>query len=59
MTLTQGKYHQVKRMLASVGHLVVGLHRSKIGALGLPADLLAGQWRALGLAELDLIRQSA
>jgi 16S rRNA pseudouridine516 synthase len=56
MTLTQGKYHQVKRMLASVGHLVVGLHRSKMGALSLPSDLLPGQWRALSLAQLDLIR---
>jgi 16S rRNA pseudouridine516 synthase len=58
MTLTQGKYHQVKRMLASVGHLVVGLHRSKIGQLSLPHDLLPGQWRALSLDQLDLIKHA-
>jgi 16S rRNA pseudouridine516 synthase len=59
MTLTQGKYHQVKRMLASVGHLVVGLHRSKMGALSLPPSLEPGQWRALSMDELDLIKRNA
>ena len=52
MTLTQGKYHQVKRMLAAVGHLVVGLHRSKMGKLSLPSDLLPGQWRIMTPQEL-------
>jgi 16S rRNA pseudouridine516 synthase len=47
MTLTQGKYHQVKRMMASVGHLVVALHRSQIGFLKLPLELGAGEWRYL------------
>lgn len=45
LTLTQGKYHQVKRMLAATGHHVVGLHRSRIGSLVLPDDLRPGQWR--------------
>lgn len=44
LTLTEGKYHQVKRMLAAVGNRVEGLHRSRIGGLGLPADLAPGQW---------------
>lgn len=52
LTLTQGKYHQVKRMLAAVGNRVESLHRSRIGALALPADLLPGQWRWLEPAEL-------
>ena len=52
MTLTQGKYHQVKRMLAAVGHLVVGLHRSQMGKLRLPGDLLPGQWRMMTAQEL-------
>lgn len=52
MTLTEGKYHQVKRMLAAVGNRVEGLHRSQIGGLKLPDDLLPGQWR--WLSELDL-----
>lgn len=47
LTLTEGKYHQVKRMLAAVGNRVVSLHRSRIGALELPHDLAAGQWRWL------------
>jgi len=56
LTLTEGKYHQVKRMLAAVGNRVEGLHRSQIGGLALPADLAPGQWRWLGEAELALIR---
>ncbi len=44
LTLTEGKYHQVKRMLAAVGNRVDGLHRSRFGALVLPATLAAGQW---------------
>jgi 16S rRNA pseudouridine516 synthase len=53
LTLTQGKYHQVKRMLAAVGNRVVGLHRSRIGDYALPADLRPGQWRWLAAADLD------
>jgi len=59
MTLTQGKYHQVKRMLASVGHLVVGLHRSKMGELALPDDLLPGQWRILTPQELKAAQSNS
>lgn len=56
LTLTEGKYHQVKRMLAAVGNRVEGLHRSQIGALVLPADLAPGQWRWLDEAELALLK---
>ncbi|HZY20527.1 MAG TPA: 16S rRNA pseudouridine(516) synthase [Ramlibacter sp.] len=56
MTLTEGKYHQVKRMVAAAGNRVEGLHRARIGGLALPADLAPGQWRWLGEAELDLLR---
>lgn len=52
LTLTEGKYHQVKRMIAAVGNRVERLHRSRIGGLLLPADLLAGQWRWLSPADL-------
>lgn len=55
MTLTEGKYHQVKRMLAAVGNRVEGLHRSRIGGLQLPEDLPAGQWRWLSANDLALI----
>lgn len=47
LTLTEGKYHQVKRMLAAVGNRVDALHRSSFGKLALPADLAPGQWRWL------------
>lgn len=47
LTLTEGKYHQVKRMVAAVGNRVERLHRSQIGRLRLPADMEPGQWRWL------------
>ena len=47
LTLTDGKYHQVKRMLAAVRNRVEALHRSGFGALQLPADLAPGRWRWL------------
>lgn len=47
LTLTEGKYHQVKRMVAAAGNRVEGLHRRAIGELELPADLQEGQWRWL------------
>ena len=58
LTLTEGKYHQVKRMLAAVGNRVEeagGLHRSRIGDLVLPGDLLPGQWRWLTVRDLEAI----
>lgn len=47
MTLLEGKYHQVKRMVAASGNAVVGLHRSRYGVLALPDDLKPGEWRWL------------
>ncbi len=47
MTLLEGKYHQVKRMVAATGNTVDTLHRSSYGALALPADLAPGAWRWL------------
>ena len=46
LTLTEGRYHQVRRMFAAVGNHVVALHRSAIGSLTL-GDLGAGKWRVL------------
>ena len=45
LTLTEGKYHQVKRMVAAAGNSVAALHRWRIGQLELPGDLAPGQWR--------------
>jgi 16S rRNA pseudouridine516 synthase len=53
LTLTEGKYHQVKRMIAAVGNRVEALHRSRIGALALPQDLAPGRWRWLEAADLS------
>lgn len=46
LVLTEGRYHQVRRMFAAVGNHVDALHRSAIGGLTL-GDLPAGEWRAL------------
>ena len=56
LTLTEGKYHQVKRMVAAVGNRVEGLHRSRIGGLALPADLAPGQWRWLTADDLASLK---
>jgi 16S rRNA pseudouridine516 synthase len=47
LTLTEGRYHQVKRMLAAIGNRVTALERSAFGAFRLPADLPHGAWRWL------------
>ena len=47
LTLTEGKYHQVKRMVAAVGNRVEALHREALADLSLPADLKPGEWRWL------------
>ncbi len=45
LTITSGRYHQVKRMLAATSNRVEALHRSAIGTLSLPTDLAPGEWR--------------
>ncbi|MFM2113015.1 MAG: Ribosomal small subunit pseudouridine synthase [Pseudomonadota bacterium] len=52
LTLTEGKYHQVKRMIAAVGNRVETLHRSQIGRITLPADLQPGQWMWIDPAQI-------
>ena len=47
LTLLEGKYHQVKRMVAATGNAVTSLARSRYGVLALPDDLAPGQWRWL------------
>lgn len=55
LTLLQGKYHQVKRMVAASENRVANLHRSQIGQLKLDASLAPGQWRWLTAADLALL----
>jgi 16S rRNA pseudouridine516 synthase len=50
LTLTEGKYHQVKRMIAASGNHVKALHRSQIGRLMLPETLASGQWTHIDTA---------
>ncbi len=47
LTITEGRYHQVRRMFAAVGNHVVALHREQIGGMVLPDDLAPGAYRVL------------
>jgi 16S rRNA pseudouridine516 synthase len=53
LTLTEGKYHQVKRMVAAVGNRVLALHRSAFGNLTLDGLPEPGQWRWIGRVESE------
>src|SRR5665647_475835 len=57
LTLAEGKYHQVKRMVAAISNRVEGLKRIRIGELNLPDDLAVGQWRWLDEAALVLLNK--
>jgi 16S rRNA pseudouridine516 synthase len=56
LILTEGKYHQVKRMLAAVGNHVTGLHREQIGSIHLDPQLPAGGFRPLLPEETESVR---
>lgn len=58
MTLAEGKYHQVKRMVAAISNRVDGLKRIQIGQLKLPNDLEVGQWRWLSADDLNNLKPS-
>jgi len=55
LTVTEGRYHMVRRMFAAVGNHVEGLHRERVGGLTLSDDLAPGDWRLLDPAQIDLI----
>jgi 16S rRNA pseudouridine516 synthase len=55
LIITEGRYHQVRRMFAAVGNHVTALHRERIGGLALPADLAPGAWRILTSQEQTAI----
>ncbi|HEV8078410.1 MAG TPA: pseudouridine synthase [Marinobacter sp.] len=52
LTISEGRYHQVKRMLAAVGNHVTALHRSRIGTVTLDLALAAGEYRFLTSIEI-------
>src|SRR5690554_5773289 len=58
LTISEGRYHQVRRMFAAVGNHVQALHRSRVGALEL-GDLSPGEWRRLEALECDAIFEGA
>jgi len=51
LTITEGRYHQVRRMFAATGNHVTALHRDRVGGLELPPDLPPGQFRVLAEVE--------
>lgn len=53
--VTEGRYHQVRRMFAATGNHVVGLHRESLGSLSLPDSMAPGQWKLLLESEIALI----
>lgn len=57
LSITEGRYHQVRRMFAATGNHVEALHRQGLGGLKLPDGLGSGQWKLLGDAEVGLIFQ--
>lgn len=57
LSVTEGRYHQVRRMFAATGNHVEALHRERLGGLTLPGDMAPGQWRLLGEDEIALIFQ--
>lgn len=57
LTITEGKFHQVKRMFQAVGKEVVYLKRLSMGPLTLPETLLPGEYRALTQEELMLLQK--
>lgn len=57
LTVTEGRYHQVRRMFAATGNHVEALHRESLGGLTLPGDLAVGQWKVLRADEIGLIFQ--
>ncbi len=57
LTITEGKFHQVKRMFEAVDKKVIYLKRISMGNLKLPEDLKAGEYRALTEAELEALRR--
>ena len=58
LTLTEGRYHQVRRMFAATGNHVAALHRSQVGGLTL-GDVAEGAWRPLDAGDLERVFAAA
>lgn len=55
LSITEGRYHQVRRMFAASGNHVEELHRERLGGLSLPDGMAPGQWKLLNEEEIALI----
>jgi 16S rRNA pseudouridine516 synthase len=55
LVITEGRYHQVRRMFAALGNHVVALHRDAMGGLALPDDLAPGQYKILSETEIATV----
>lgn len=55
LTITEGRYHQVRRMFAAIGNHVEALHRDRVGGLDLPADLAPGAIRLMGADDIAAV----
>jgi 16S rRNA pseudouridine516 synthase len=55
LAVTEGRYHQVRRMFAATGNHVEDLHRERLGGLSLPDGMAPGQWKLLSAEEIALI----
>ena len=58
LTITEGRYHQVKRMFAAVGNRVTELHRTQVGEIKLDETLEPGEYRPLTSAEIKSVKKS-
>ncbi len=52
ITLTEGKYHQIKRMLGAIENRIVTLERIRFASIALPSELARGEWRHLSEEEV-------
>ena len=57
LAITEGKFHQVKRMVATVGSEVLHLRRIRMGGMSLPQDLKEGEYRELSAEDLRKFRE--
>lgn len=58
VTISEGRYHQVRRMFAATGNHVTALHRDRVGGLALPDDLNPGEVRLLDEADVNLVLEA-
>ena len=59
LTVTEGKYHQVKRMIAAAGNRVDALHREAVAALSIDTELKPGEWRWMTAVDREKLGISA